>query len=579
MDRTTQYAKDVVAGRVIAGTPVKQACQRHLDDLKRSKTKDYNYRFDVEAAERALDIANMLTILEGDAPERLRTRGFQEFIIGSLEGWKQKRTGYRRFRESYIQIARQNGKTFLNGILGVIFSGFHAYKQGRIICAATKQEQANLVWDEIRKFIIADADLSELYKVTRSKYEITSKVTGTVIRSVGRDTKSMDGFRSILAIPDELHAHKDDQTYRLLLGGQRKVNDALISAITTAGFDLNGFCYEHYEYCKDILVGKKAKESLFIFIAEMDDEDDIWDYHNWVKANPLLLLNPDNTINMQEVVKMSETAAEAKAKGGKTLMDFLTKWLNRWVTYKEDMLVDVERFKACACDLTLEEMRGESCYLGIDLSSGGDLTSIALLFPLDDGRVFVHSHSFIPELRLIEHEQTDDAPYRIWVNDGLITLTTGAFGIKTDYKYIVKYLEEIIEQYSLDITAVGYDAHNASAFLPDLDFLGCDLIEVKQSAQALNDATIDYQLTVKAGQLLYNRKDELYKWSVLNASLVRLANGDCKIDKTSQTNRIDPVDATIDAWDIWFRQRGDSYNVNDEVDDFLALAERLKGGK
>lgn len=578
MDRTTQYAKDVLAGKIIAGTAVKQACQRHLDDLRRAKTKEFNYRFDVLAAERALDIANMLTIIEGDAPEQLQTRGFQNFIIGSLEGWQQKRTGYRRYRESYIQIARQNGKTFLNGILGVIFSGFHDYKQGRIICAATKQEQANLVWDEIRKFIIADGDLSELYKVTRSKYEITSKITGTVIRSVGRDTKSMDGFRSILAIPDELHAHKDDQTYRLLLGGQRKVNNALISAITTAGFDLNSFCYEHYAYCKDILAGKKTKDSLFIFIAEMDDDDDIWDYHNWAKSNPLLLLNPDNTVNMQEVLKMSETAAEAQAKGGKTLMDFLTKWLNRWVTYKDDMLVDVEQFKACACDLTLKDMYGKACYLGIDLSSGGDLTSIALLFPLDDGRVFIHSHSFMPELRLIEHEQTDNAPYRLWVNDGLITLTTGAFGVKTDYKYIIKYLDEIIKQYDLDILAIGYDAHNASAFLPDLDFIGCDLIEVKQSAQALNDATIDYQLTVKAGQLLYNRKDELYKWSVLNASLVRLANGDCKIDKTSQVSRIDPVDATIDAWDIWFRQRGDSYNVNDEVDDFLALAEKLKGG-
>nr|DAO06141.1 MAG TPA: Terminase large subunit [Caudoviricetes sp.] len=578
MDRTTQYAKDVVAGKIIAGKSVIQACQRHLDDLKRSRTKDYAYRFDTKAAERALDIANTLTILEGDAPVRLQTRGFQDFIIGSLEGWKQKGTGYRRFRESYVQIARQNGKTFLNGILGVIFSGFHPYKQGRIICAATKQEQANLVWDEIRKFIVADEDLNALYKVTRSKYEITSKVTGTVIRSVGRDTKSMDGFRSILAIPDELHAHKDDQTYRLLLGGQRRVNDALISAITTAGFDLNGFCYEHYQYCKKVLSGVVTKDSMFVYIAEMDEDDDIWDYHNWIKANPLLLLNPDNSINMQEIVKMSETASEAQVKGGKTLMDFLTKWLNRWVTYKEDMLVDVERFKACACDLTLEDMRGRACYLGIDLSSGGDLTSIALLFPLDDGRAFVHSHSFMPELRLLEHEQTDGAPYRLWVNNGLITLTTGAFGIKTDYKFIVKYLEDIIEQYDLDITACGYDAHNASAFLPDLDFLGCDLIEVKQSAQALNDATVDYQLTVKAGQLLYNRHDELYAWSALSASLVRLANGDCKIDKTSTANRIDPIDATIDAWDLWFRQRGDNYNVNAEVDDFLALAEKLKGG-
>lgn len=579
MDRTTKYAKDVVKGKVIAGEAVILACKRHLDDLKKSKTKEFIYRFDIAQAERALDIANMLTILEGEEEESLQTRGFQEFIIGSLIGWVQKRTGFRRFRESYVQIGRQNGKTFLNGILGILFSGFSPYKQGRIICAATKQEQANLVWDEIRKFIIADKDLSQLYKVTQSLNKITSKVTGTVIRSVGRDTKSMDGFRSILAIPDELHAHRDNQTYRLLLGGQRNVDNALISAITTAGFDLNGFCYEHYLYCKDILKRKKENDALFIFIAEMDEEDDIWDYHNWVKANPLLLLNPDNTINMQEVLKMSTTASEAKDKGGETLLDFLTKWLNRWVAFKKDSFVDVDHFKACASDLTLEDMRGRACFLGFDLSSGGDLTSIALLFPLDGGKAFIHSHSFMPELRLIEHEQTDGAPYRIWVNDGLITLTSGAFGIKTDYKYIIKYLSDLIKEYELDVIACGYDGHNASAFLSDLDFLDCDLIEVKQSAQALNDATIDFQLTVKAEQLFYNKNDSLFAWSVLNAILIRTANGDCKIDKTSQTDRIDPVDAAIDAWDLWFKQREDDYNVNDEVDDFLNMANRMKGGK
>ena len=111
-DRVTEYAKKVVAGKVIAGKSVIQACQRHLDDLKRSKTKDFKFKWDLERSEEALDLYNELTILEGDEAIPLKTRGFQDFILGSLEGWREKRTNYVRFREAYIQLARQNGKTF-----------------------------------------------------------------------------------------------------------------------------------------------------------------------------------------------------------------------------------------------------------------------------------------------------------------------------------------------------------------------------------------------------------------------------------------------------------------------------------
>ena len=429
----------------------------------------------------------------------------------------------------------------------------------------------------MRKFIESDQDLNELFKITRSNHTITSKVTGTVIKSIGRDTKSIDGLRSILAIPDELHAHKDNQMYKLLLGGQRKVNNALTLAITTAGFNLNSFCYEHYLFCKKVLRGLVKKESLFIFICEMDDEDDIWDYKNWAKANPLLLFNEDNTINMLEVKKMAETAIEAKEKGGQDLVDFMTKFLNRWVTYKGGALVDLAKLKLCECDLTLEDMRGRTCYLGIDLSSGGDLTSIALVFVIEDNKIFIHSHSFMPELRLEEHERTDDVPYRLWVKDGLLTLTSGAFGIKTDYKFIISYLKEIIEKYKLEIIECGYDGHNASAFISDLDFLECDLTEVQQSARSLSDTTQDFQLAVKAMQLLYNKDNALLVWSLINATTTKNSFGEIKVDKLSQENRIDPVDAILDAWKIMFLNRKpDNYDVNSEVDDFLEMASKIK---
>ena len=552
-DRVTAYAKLIVSGKKIAGRSEILACERHLNDIKRSRSKDFEYTFDVLAAEEAINIANELTIGEGEEMQKLQTRGFQEFIIGSIHGWKQKRTGYNRFREAYIQIARQNGKTFLAGEEGINWSAFSGYKEGRVFCAATKQDQAMLAWDEIRKFIESDSDLDELFKVTKSTNTITSKLTGTTIKALGRDTKSLDGFRSILSIVDEYHAHPNNQVYKLLLGGQRRVKSALTLVITTAGFNLNGPCYEHYKMCKAILEGVLVKESQFVFITEMDEDDDEWDYKNWAKANPLLMFNEDNTINMEEVKKMSEIAIDAKYKQGQELVDFMTKWLNRWMTWKQGMLVNLKHWKMCESDLTIADMKGRKCYLGFDLSSGGDLTSIALIFVLEDGRIYIYSHSFMPELRLFEHEKTDEAPYRQWVNDKLLTLTTGNFGVKTDYKFITAHLQKLIEDYDLEIVGCGYDPANASAFLSDLaEVIDCDLTEVKQTASELNDCTDDFRLSVKANQVLYDKRNALLTWSIINAEVTQNSQNQIKVYKEKNESRIDPVDAIIDAWKIYY---------------------------
>lgn len=563
-DRTTIYAKSVVSGKKIAGRKEFLACKRHLDDLKRKK---FEFKFDVEEAEFAIDFANTLIMKNG---EPLKTRGFQDFIIGSLHGWRRKRTKERRFREAYIQVGRRNGKSFLSGEQATFFSSYLGMKD-RIFCAATKQEQANIVWDDIRNFIESDVDLIELYKVKEHDRTIKSLITDTVIKSLGRDTKSMDGFGNILAICDELHAHPNNQMYKLLLDGQADVDNALTLAITTAGFNLNSFCYEHYQFCEKILEGLVDKESLFIFICEMDKDDDIWEPKNWLKANPYFLFNEDGTINEKKLARYAEKAIDAKEKGGEDLTNFLTKQLNMWVTAKGGQYIDLAKFKECESELTLKDMRGRKAYLGFDLSKGGDLTSIALIFPMEEEKVYIYSHSFMPELRLAEHEKTDDVPYRIWVREGLLTLTTGGFGVKTDYKFIISHLKEIIEKYEIEILECGYDAHNAGSFLSDLEFLDCDLTEVKQSAKSLNDATIDFALSVKAIQVLYDKRNSLLKWSIANATTTSNSFGEIKIDKQAQKNRIDPVDAIIDAWKIMLLNKKEDVDINESVKDWLEL--------
>ena len=140
-------------------------------------------------------------------------------------------------------------------------------------------------------------------------------------------------------------------------------------------------------------------------------------------------------------------------------------------------------------------------------------------------------------------------------------------------------MKEIIERYNIEILECGYDAHNAGSFLTDLDFLGCDLTEVKQSAKSLNDATVDFALSVKAVQVLYDKRNSLLKWSIANATTVSNSFGEIKIDKQSQKNRIDPVDAIIDAWKILLINKKENVNHNESVEKWLEIIGQRGGDK
>ncbi|CEP89761.1 putative phage terminase [[Clostridium] sordellii] len=551
LDRVTQYAVDVVEGKIIAGRPAILACKRHLDDLEKSKLNAYKYEFDIEKANDILDFAETLIIAEGEEEIPVNLEGFQVFILGCLNGWVTKDTGYRRFRTSYVQLGRQNGKSFLNGILGTYYGAFSGYKYGQLYCTATKSDQAKIVLNEMIKFINSDEDLSEFFKVKEHDNTIIALNTNSIIRALGRDTKSIDGFRPLLGIVDEYHAHKNNQMYKLLEGGTRKMKQCLISVITTAGFELNCPCFKLYEYCKNILENVFTNDAQFVYIAEMNEDDDIWDFKNWIKANPLVCKDAEDLENLKKV------GDSARDMGGDDLRDFLTKALNIWIQFTDDQYIKPKFWKECESERTLEDFRGQKCYVGLDLSSGGDLTSLALVFVYYvEGvkKYYIHSHSFIPKMKVEEHIKSDDAPYNLWIKDGLLTVTETLGGIKTDYKYIIRYLKNLIEKYEFKIEQVGYDPHNADAFLSDLEELGCDCIEIYQTHKWLNDATEDFELEVRAKNIEYNKENELLSWSAVNAKTVSSPNGEIKIDKDRRNKRIDPIDAIIDAYKLAFKE-------------------------
>ena len=572
-DRVTEYANKVVSGKVVAGELHILACKRHLDDLKRQKSDDFPYYYDPNKALEIIEYAETLTIAEGDAPKPVKLLDSQAFDLGCTFGWFKVSNNKRRFRRRYKSMARQNGKTFENGIMGTYIAGFGGYYYGKLFTVATKKRQARLAWEEMSKFITIDPDLGEYFDVKDYKSTIDALETNCTIEALSREAGLEDGFRSIYASIDEIHQHKDNKIYKALYNGTRSLDETLVSMITTRGDNLNSFCKEMDDYAIKILRGLSTAEDFFIDIYCLDPTDDIWDPENWVKANPFIASNPEKF----EILKTD--AQTAKDMGGSDLRDFLTKSLNMWVQNTDDQFIQADKWQECGSKRTLEDMRGRSCWVGLDLSSGGDLTTYSLEFPEEyEGesgkkeKYYFYSHSFMPKGRLEEHIETDLAPYDLWESKELITVTGGLGDFKNDYKFIIKDLKRVKEEYNLTFLGIGIDPHNADGILADLEAFGCPVIVITQSCKSLNDATVDIQLIVKSKAFEYNSNNELLTWSFLNARVVRNSFDEIKVDKKpgKRFKRIDPVDSCVDAHACMLKNKNSEVvDVDSELDKYL----------
>ncbi len=559
-DRVTEYARQVVwTGRypdtgLLCGELHILACKRHLKDLERQRTKDFPFYWDADASERVINYAETLTVAEGMEPKPVKLMGCQAFDVGCTFGWKKTSNDCRRFRRRYKSISRQQGKTFENGIIGTYIAGFSGYQLGRLFTAATKKSQAKLAWDEMAKFINVDPDLKYdkvknpdgYFDVKEYNTTIKAMNTGCTIVALSREGGLDDGFRAIFASVDEIHQHKDNGIYKAIYNGTRSLPETLVSMITTRGKKLNSFCKEMDDYAVKVLKELTTAEDFFIDIYCMNEGDDIKDETNWPKSAPYTCTDPERL----EVLR--QDAQTAFDMGGSDLADFICKSLNMWVKNTDDQYINPDAWAACGTDRTLQDVVQDGyrdCWVGLDLSSGGDLTTLALEFPLDGGRYYLYSHSFMPRGRLEEHVETDLAPYDLWASKGLITVTGGETDFMNDYKFIVSHLKELQERLGLNFLGIGIDPHNAAGVMQDLESLGCPVVTITQSARSLNDATVAVQLMTKGGQIEYDKDNELLTWSMVNAAVVRNSFDEIKVDKKpgARFKRIDPVDAIIDA--------------------------------
>lgn len=537
------YGRQVLDGSIIACPKHKWACERFRRDLGREGTDEFPYLFDQS---RALDFLNWMKLfkhrkgpLDG---QRIDPHIIQKFIFGNIYGWIHKATEYRRFRRGYWQVGKKNAKSQSLACVGSY--ELMAFGQGasEVYCAASKTDQAKLVWDETEAMLKGCDELRGRYTVSYGR--IRHPKSGSIMRALSKeDRRTGDGLNPQCGIVDEYHCHEDTAIYDVMVSGMVARPQPLIMIITTAGLDLNNPCYRiEYQYVSDILNPNRpiTNDRYFVMINELekDDEgnlvDDIRDERAWPKANPIVCSYPEGLDSLREMVSAALDAPEK-------MREFLTKNMNVWVDAKPQGYMDMAKWALCKG--VVPDLRGRACVLGVDLSAKIDLTSVSFEFHLDDGKYVVLSHSFMPEDKLAEKRKVDKVPYDLWVKQGYISPTPGAV---VDYRFMKQYILDRFQQSGWVKGEMPYDEWNAGQFPQDMQDEGFTPVAISQTIKGLNDATKDLREQAYQKNVIHDGNPVL-TWAMGNAVTRVDSQGNIMLDKSKARERIDPVAALMNS--------------------------------
>ena len=356
---------------------------------------------------------------------------------------------------------------------------------------------------------------------TASKYE-----------PLGRDSDTMDGLNIHCAIVDELHAHRNSETWDVLETGTGSRTQSLMFGITTAGFSHTSFAYEQRKYATKILDGIFDDDAFFAVIYTLDEDDDQWDERNWFKANPNLGVSVD-------LDDLRRQAAKAKRLPS-SLTSFLTKRLNIY-TRVSGQWIHPDKWKACGGSFDVDALAGRPCYAGLDLSNTLDITALVLVFPPygDDDKWRVLPRFWIPEEAMHERSQRDKVPYDTWVRAGYIEAIPGEV---IDYAFIYAQIDKDSQTY--DLKEIGFDRWGAAAIYLWFAQRGMTVVQIGQGYQSMSPPMKELEKLI-VGRKLAHGDNPVLTWMAHNLVATKDPTANIKPDKNKSGEKIDGMVALI----------------------------------
>lgn len=540
-----QYAKDVVDGNIVAGELIKLSCQRFLDDLN-----DDRFEFRADKVKKCVNFMQALKHYTGKhAGTNFILLPFQVWITANLVGFYWKGTNQRRFTQSYIQMARKQGKSFFAGALCLYFLIADGEASAEVLLLANSRQQAKDIDFAVVAALAKQLDPKQKILKQFRDY-LTIPVTQSRLKVLAAEAKTGDGYNCSFGLIDEFHESPDTKMKDLVVSSQGMRESPHCCIITTAGFDKTKPCYRLRCYSAEVLHKTKTDDSLFAAVYELDENDDWTDEKNWIKSNPCLGQTVSVKYIQEQVTKaMNNPSDEVGVK---------TKTLNVWCSSSEVWIPETTIMKS-SNDLNIEDFAGESCYIGIDLAAVSDLTVVSVLIPKDGKYHFINKY-YLPQSALEDKPQKDK--YRLWKDMGLLTITAGNV---TDYDYITNDLMRIRE--ILNIQGIYYDSWNSTQWAIDATQKGLPLFPYSQSLGNFNKPTKEFERLILSDRVILDN-NEITRFCFGNVILKYDHNNNCKPVKYADANKIDGVIGIIEALGGYLTTpayNNDIFIINDEI--------------
>lgn len=539
LNEVDKYPRDVLDGKILTNKWIRLACERHFRDLENAK--ELGLYFDHDEADFIFEFFGLLNLWEGEwAGQPFILQPWQKFMIGSLFGWKQLKDGFRRFRTVYWEVARKNAKSTTAAGIGVAMLIVDGEPGAQVYSAATKRDQAKIIFKSARNMIAASPALRGRVQILKDNIHVIK--TDSKFEPLSADAKTMDGLNTSCALVDELHAHPNRRVYDLIETSTGARRQPMMVNVTTAGYDRHSICYEMHHYSKQILEQVVNDESVLGLIYSLDEKDDAkklpaddWtDETKWIKANPNLGISCKLEDMQRLCIKAKELPSAQNA--------FRNLRLNEWTEQSERWL-DISLWDRNGESFDPDLLEGRDCYAGLDLAKTTDLTALALLFPPIEGendwKVLIKF--WIPNDNIRARVDKDKVPYNVWRDEKLIETTEGNV---TDYNYIFHSTMEWCKKYN--VKELAFDRMFANEITQNLQSEGVEVVPFGQGFLSMAAPCEEIERLLLGGILNHNNHPVL-RWNASNVAISRDAAGNKKPDKVKSTEKIDGIVALLMA--------------------------------
>jgi phage terminase large subunit-like protein len=545
-DIATQYARDVVEGRIAACKWHKLACQRHLNDLERSEAGEWPYLFNPELtdtqgktyrpAERVCRFAELMPHIKGDwaaRSQRIELEAVQVFILASIFGWVNRVTLKRRFRVADLFMPRKNAKSTLASVIGNFMLAVDGEFGAEVYSGATSQDQAMEVFRPALLMARATPEFRQRYGVAVNASNLSVAETNSKFEPV--IGKPGDGASPSCAIVDEYHEHKTPELYETMQTGMGARSQPLMLVITTAGTDVSGPCYMHQVELQKILEGTIENDQRFGIIFTIDEGDD------WTSEEALIKANPNYGISIDpEFLMIQQRDAIADPRKQNT---FKTKHLNVWCAAASPW-INLYNLQQCGdLSLTLESFAGEECLVGLDLASQTDIASKLNVFKREiDGadHYYAISRNYVPESAV---RKPENVHYQGWVKSGHLIETSGNM---IDLELIQEDVFEDSE--TVILREVAKDPWGGQQLGANLANEGIEVVDVPQQVRYLSAPMKFIAALIDADPPRFHHDgNPAFVWMMSNVEVHEDRNENIFPRKQRAQNKIDAAVALIVA--------------------------------